>query len=117
MFCGNDGIRNLVEFLAGSIFEGAADFFNIHIEYFGEYVGIAHTVACYFDTLYGGKTVAYHLLKSVLKFRITVKTEFGSKTDYGGFGNTDGFAELCGGHKSGFVIVGKDEVSDALLSF
>ena len=83
MFCGNDRIRNFVEFFDGGILKGAADLFDIHVEDFCENVGIAHSVACDFDSLNGRKAVANHFLQRMLEFRIAVITKFGSKTDHG----------------------------------
>ena len=82
MSCIYYGIRNLVEFLAGSIFKSSADFFYIHVKNLGKNVRVAHTVACDFDSLDGCKAVADHFLKRMLKFRIAVVTKFGSKADY-----------------------------------
>ena len=89
--------------------EGVLDFFDVGVEDFFEQVGLADAVVRDFDSLDGRELRADHLLKRVLKLRVSRETELVREPDNGRLGDADKRAELRRGHVRRFVVVREDE--------
>ena len=111
-----NGFHCPMELLPADGLAGLPQFLHIGMEHCGDHIMITQSIVGHLNALYGSEPVQHHFPHGFLHAGIAVKAQVHRKTDHGGFGHTDGFAQTVGGHKGGLVIGVGNIAGDPLLA-